>query len=296
MENTRFWLQTFIFLQTLSEISKVWCSLSGGEGEEQALPGLGAPYFQDYESGSTINVTTQLGSATYLHCKVNRLGGKTVSWMRRSTREDDNPYLLTYGRLIYSSDARYQIFHEAGHDWKLQIQFTRLSDEGLYECRVSSKTALVQYTYLKVVVPEIKIMDERNSMVKDQIIYEGGSTIELKCVVTNLVGEQPEYIIWKKEDRMLNYDLERGGISVETNLMATGATSKLKIKGARYSDSGNYTCTMMGMKATTSVELNIQPGKNAQPIMDDGGNSCCPPLAPVYTTLLILLIQSSSNI
>ncbi len=25
-------------------------------------------------------------------------------------------------------------------------------------------------------------------------------------------------------------------------------------------DSGNYTCTMMGMKATTSVELNIQPG------------------------------------
>ena len=55
-------------------------------------------------------------------------------------------------------------------------------------------------------------MDERNSMVKDQIIYEGGSTIELKCVVNNLVGEQPEYIIWKKGDRMLNYDLERGGI------------------------------------------------------------------------------------
>jgi hypothetical protein len=47
---------------------------------------------------------------------------------------------------------------------------------------------------------------------------------------------------------------------VETNLMATGATSKLKIKGARSEDSGNYTCTMMGMKATTSVELNIQPG------------------------------------
>jgi hypothetical protein len=31
-------------------------------------------------------------------------------------------------------------------------------------------------------------------------------------VVNNLVGEQPEYIIWKKGDRMLNYDLERGGI------------------------------------------------------------------------------------
>ena len=61
-------------------------------------------------------------------------------------------------------------------------------------------------------MPEIKIMDERNSKVKDQIIYEWGSTIELRCVVSNLVGEQPEYIIWKKDDRMLNYDLERGGI------------------------------------------------------------------------------------
>ena len=40
--------------------------------------------------------------------------------MRRSG--EDNPYLLTYGKLIYSSDVRYQIFHEANHDWKLQIQ------------------------------------------------------------------------------------------------------------------------------------------------------------------------------
>ncbi len=55
-------------------------------------------------------------------------------------------------------------------------------------------------------------MDERNSKVKEQIIYEWGSTIELRCVVSNLVGDQPEYIIWKKDDRMLNYDLERGGI------------------------------------------------------------------------------------
>ncbi len=60
-------------------------------------------------------------------------------------------------------------------------------------------------------------MDERNSKVKEQIIYEGGSTIELRCVVSNLVGDQPEYIIWKKDDRMLNYDLERGGIRYPIN-------------------------------------------------------------------------------
>ena len=37
-------------------------------------------------------------------------------------------------------------------------------------------------------MPEIKIMDERNSMVKDQIIYEGGSTIELKVQIDHLRG------------------------------------------------------------------------------------------------------------
>ncbi len=72
------------------------------------------------------------------------------------------------------------------------------------------------FTVLYSAVPEIKIMDERNSKVKEQIIYEWGSTIELRCVVSNLVGDQPEYIIWKKDDRMLNYDLERGGIRYST--------------------------------------------------------------------------------
>ena len=55
-------------------------------------------------------------------------------------------------------------------------------------------------------------MDERHQKVENQIFYDLGSTIKLKCMVENIVGEQPEYIIWKKGDRMLNYDTERGGI------------------------------------------------------------------------------------
>ena len=44
------------------------------------MPGLGSPYFQhaDSRAGAVVNVTTQLESATYLDCHVNRLGGKTV--------------------------------------------------------------------------------------------------------------------------------------------------------------------------------------------------------------------------
>ena len=66
-------------------------------------------------------------------------------------------------------------------------------------------------------------MDERHQKVENQIFYDLGSTIKLKCMVENIVGEQPEYIIWKKGNRMLNYDTERGGIRSGSLSTASGA-------------------------------------------------------------------------
>ena len=62
-----------------------------------------------------------------------------------------------------------------------------------------------------ILVPEIEIVDERDKPVKEKF-YKGGSTIELKCIVKQIVGQAPEYIIWHHGNRMLNYDIERGGI------------------------------------------------------------------------------------
>jgi len=59
--------------------------------------------------------------------------------------------------------------------------------------------------------PKVQIVDERDAAVKEKF-YKGGSTIELRCVVSRVVGSAPEYIIWHHEDRMLNYDTRRGGI------------------------------------------------------------------------------------
>ena len=45
-----------------------------------------------------------------------------------------------------------QIFHEQPNDWKLQIQYpTRETDEGLYECMVSSNPPILKRTWLEVV-------------------------------------------------------------------------------------------------------------------------------------------------
>lgn len=257
----KLWMKLFIFLHGLSSTSRVF----GKSGSKDTIAGLGSPYFPA-RAGGVVNVTTQLESTTYLNCYVNRLGGKTVSWLKRIDEAAD-PHLLTYGRQTYSSDARFQIIYEKPNNWKLQIQFTKITDVGLYECQVSTNPTLIQYTYLNVVVPRIKIVDERHQEVEERIFYDKGSTIKLKCMVENIVGEQPEYIIWKKGDRMLNYDTERGGISVRTDLLVNGAQSRLHIAGASYSDSGNYTC-MMGRTARAVIELQIIPGETAEQVRD----------------------------
>ncbi len=77
---------------------------------------------------------------------------------------------------------------------------------------VSSKLAgCVRKVILVLKAPEVSIVDERDKAVGEKF-YKGGSTIALKCVVRQIVGEAPDYIIWHHEDRMLNYDTHRGGI------------------------------------------------------------------------------------
>jgi len=284
MEFVKLWMRIFIFLQGFSQMSRVF-----GESGRESVVGLGSPYFQ-HQDATLVNVTTQLEATTYLHCRVNRLGGKTVSWLKR-IGQDKDPHLLTYGRQTYSSDARFQIIHEKPNNWKLQIQFTKKSDVGLYECQVSTNPPLIQYTYLNVVVPTIKIVDERHQEVEDRIFYDRGSTIKLKCMVEDIVGEQPEYIIWKKGNRMLNYDTERGGISVRTDLLANGAQSRLHIAGATFSDSGNYTC-MMGRTAKTQIELQIIPGETAEQVRDVNS---VPPMFRASTIVLSLILALSQT-
>ena len=71
-----------------------------------------------------------------------------MTWQKRNGA---TPHLLTYGLTTYSSDARFQIFHEPPNDWKLQLQFPTMDDQGVYECMVSSNPPLTRRTRLNVV-------------------------------------------------------------------------------------------------------------------------------------------------
>ncbi|XP_046400660.1 uncharacterized protein LOC124166963 isoform X2 [Ischnura elegans] len=234
------------------------------EAVEESTTPEPLPFFEDFANAT--NITTQLGNTVFLHCKVNDLRDKTVSWVRR---KGDNIHLLTFGLHTYSSDSRYSLNYQHPNDWKLQIKFANQRDQGHYECQVSSHPPRIFYVLLTVVVPKVEIVDERGVAIVDKF-YKAGSTIELKCVISQ-VPHPSSYVTWKHGQRMLNYDTSRGGISVKTDILTGGAMSRLYIANANKQDSGNYTCALADV-AETTVYVHVLNGENPAAMQHGCGN------------------------
>lgn len=181
---------------------------------------------------TVVNKTAQVGSTTYLHCHVRNLANKQVSWIRRR-----DYHILTSGLHAYSRDARFSVVRsEDADDWALRIRFLQKRDEGAYECQVSTKTGRYGYLIqLEVVVPEAVISGptERH--------LQAGSTISLTCTIQGGLIP-PQFIFWFHNNKMINYDQSRGGITVAMD-QRVPTTSRLTIMNASLHDSGNYSCT-----------------------------------------------------
>ncbi|XP_066989527.1 opioid-binding protein/cell adhesion molecule-like isoform X1 [Macrobrachium rosenbergii] len=241
------------------------------------------PYFQDFENST--NITAQLGSTAYLNCRVNRLHEKTVSWVRR---DGDKIKLITWGLHTYSNDARYSLNFEHPNNWKLQIKYTQRRDQGTYECQISTHPPKILYVRLNIVAPVVEIIDERGASVQEKF-YKTGSTIELKCTISQMPQAQT-FILWRHGEHMLNYDTSRGGISVKTDMSSSVIVSTLFIANATPRDSGNYTCSL-GDVATGGVLVHILNGEHPAAMQHGSGTNDLCSLAyvlglAVATTLL----------
>ncbi|KNC32044.1 hypothetical protein FF38_14540 [Lucilia cuprina] len=144
-------------------------------------------------------------------------------------------YIKLYGRYVY--------------DWTLQIKFVQQRDAGIYECQVSTHPPTSIFLHLLVV-------EARAEISGPHIRYlTPGSTLRLQChVVQNT--EISEYIFWYHDNRMINYDADRG-INVSTD--PDFQSSELTISRTRREHSGNYTCVASNTQPA-SVLVHIFKG------------------------------------
>ncbi|XP_069166558.1 zwei Ig domain protein zig-8 isoform X2 [Procambarus clarkii] len=228
--------------------------------EKSSILGQGVPTF-GLENVTVTNQTAQLGSTAFLHCQVRNMADKQVSWIRRR-----DYHILTSGLHTYSRDERFGVVRpEDADDWALQIKFVQKRDEGAYECQVSTKTGRYGYLVnLKVVVPEAVISGSPERHV------QSGSTISLLCIIEGSLTP-PQFIFWFHNNKMINYDQSRGGITVTMDHQDL-TTSRLTINNASLKDSGNYTCNASNIKPS-SVNVFVSEGDKTAAIQRLGSGS-----------------------
>ncbi|KAL0870232.1 hypothetical protein ABMA27_005265 [Loxostege sticticalis] len=226
------------------------------------------PYF---DPSAPNNITTQLGTHAYLPCKVRQLSNKSVSWIRRR-----DAHILTVDRFTFIADERFQAFLvEATDTWTLQVKYVQARDAGVYECQVGTEPKMSHFVQLNVVVPKIEIVGESDIYVK------AGTTVSLKCVITQAL-EEPAYIFWYHNDeRVLNYD--KSLVEIRMERVAPDTTvGNLIIYSPRREDSGNYSCSPSNLDSA-SVVLHVLSGE--QPAAMQHGNSAAR-AAPTLGALL----------
>ncbi|XP_064474638.1 zwei Ig domain protein zig-8-like [Ornithodoros turicata] len=198
-----------------------------GGGFVDYWPGHTQPSF-----GPAHNVTTQLGQTVYLNCIVSNLGDKTVTWIRRR-----DLHVLTVGLDTYIGDPRFQPIHlDRSNDWALQIRYAQLSDQGLYECQVSTDPKMSLFVHLRILEARAEV---ENGV--GQLFLKTGSTINLTCVITQS-PEPPVFVFWFHNNRMINYDDTAKSETMVRRAGRNAAISRLIIQDAVPADSGNYTC------------------------------------------------------
>ncbi|XP_050045523.1 zwei Ig domain protein zig-8-like [Dermacentor andersoni] len=235
--------------------------------------------FPSFDNSTERNVTSQLGQTAYLHCIVNNLGDKTVLWIRR---RDYN--VLTVGLDTYTADDRFQAVHlERSSDWALQVRYVQLSDQGLYECQVSSDPKISYFVNLTVLVAKAVIEGGPDLFIRT------GSSINLTCEISRS-PEPPHFVFWYHNDRMINYVSAKGEITLHKG-GPDRTISRLYIRKAVSLDSGNYTCDPANAEPV-SISVHVVNGEKPAAMQHDGkplSSSSPPEVATVLTEFGVLL-------
>ncbi|CAG9801356.1 unnamed protein product [Chironomus riparius] len=222
-------------------------------------------------------VIAQVGTTAHLPCTIHNIGEGVVSWIRKN-----DYHLLTVGLTTYSSDERFCATHlKNSEDWTLQIKYVQMRDAGQYECQVTKYPPMSIFLTLNVV-------EARAEIVGPSLKYlTPGSTLKLICKVLQST-EATAYIFWYHDNRMINYDLDRG---INVSSEADFHYSELTILHTTKDHSGNYTCVPSNSQPA-SVVVHIFKGDVAAMYHEHRScGSCCWLKHHVMNIILLLAIS-----
>ncbi|XP_067619926.1 uncharacterized protein dpr17 [Eurosta solidaginis] len=201
------------------------------------------------------NITVQMGNHAYLPCNVHRIMNKPISWVRLR-----DGHIVSVDQATFIADQRFQSIFQGEEDtWSLQIKYVQDTDEGWYECQVSSEPKISSKIYLAVVVPHTELIGDQNRFVK------AGSKVALHCIVRDTL-EPPTYIIWFRGKTQITNDNEVGWYTeIDRTIFGDADSNRntigsLVIPHVRKKDSGNYTCQPSN-SAPVSVDLHVLSGE-----------------------------------
>eukprot|EP00095_Tigriopus_kingsejongensis_P001091 maker-scaffold193_size270907-snap-gene-1.19 protein:Tk01091 transcript:maker-scaffold193_size270907-snap-gene-1.19-mRNA-1 annotation:"Neurotrimin" len=202
-------------------------SKANEKADEEPYNFYGRPFFAKTQT----DVLVQEGSHAFFHCIVHNLGNQTVSWVRNA-----DSHILFIGRDRFVHEDRYELIPARHGSWTLKLKYVSARDAGKFECQVSTVPKISQTYALKVVVPSVKIMGDREVHVKS------GTSVSLRCLISNVL-EEPSYVFWYKEDKRL-LSGEDGNITITTKrIVGDGAAvSTITIAHPDPSHSGIYCC------------------------------------------------------
>jgi len=231
----RWWSINFILILTLlSNGSSSWRSgVDLGQLYDNATPSptgsLSGPYFVESPGKTVIGVR---GKTSNLACSIKNLGNLTVSWIRHH-----DTHLLTTGMYRYTPDNRFSSLHKpSSENWVLELRDTKMADEGIYECQISTTPVRSSKFYLKVV-------DSFTTLPGSSVRHvDVGSVLNITCLVVNYPLKL-EYILFYHNNKQINRNTKPYKISpILPHGSSSNYSSSLFVNSASIEESGKYYC------------------------------------------------------
>ncbi|KAG8239921.1 hypothetical protein J437_LFUL019509 [Ladona fulva] len=166
-------------------------------------------------------------------------------------------------------------------DWTLQIKYVQERDAGLYECQVSSHPPTSIFIDLRVVEARADILGPSEKYLKS------GSMLRLSCVLRQST-EPPVYVFWYHNNRMINYDRDRG-VNVTSPVLSSTAVGSGATTGEGAEEGGEGATAAVGSEEPSEEEhastLVIASAQKAH----SGNYSCVPNNAQPASTYVHIL-------